>query len=183
LKTRHVFCRGRGTRWCGSARCVRSSSSSGDSVRQTKLRKKEREDADWKPFSSDLPRQYKEKKPHGENTVGFCLGIAGANVYSRFDLAAEHAWIVDNITCNRPNVPTLDASGMASTLACWCENRDFVLHWLFLVRSKRPFVKTGSGQISHTRKVQTHTRDVVAVVFVAALTPISSGAACFRIRM
>eukprot|EP01043_Picozoa_sp_COSAG02_P068179 COSAG02_NODE_11229_length_1766_cov_1.607079_1_plen_298_part_00 len=42
----------------------------------------------------------------------------GANVYSRFDLAAEHGWIVDNATCNRPNVPTLDASGLASTLAC-----------------------------------------------------------------
>lgn len=42
----------------------------------------------------------------------------GANVYSRFDLAAEHGWIVDNVTCNRPNVPTLDTSGVASTLAC-----------------------------------------------------------------
>jgi hypothetical protein len=42
----------------------------------------------------------------------------GAHVYSRFDLAAEHAWIVDNATCNRPNVPTAQASGAASPLAC-----------------------------------------------------------------
>eukprot|EP01051_Picozoa_sp_SAG22_P010869 SAG22_NODE_1005_length_6077_cov_3.132653_5_plen_477_part_00 len=42
----------------------------------------------------------------------------GAAVYSRFDIAAEHAWIVDNATCSRPNVPALDSRGSPSPLAC-----------------------------------------------------------------
>ena len=43
-----------------------------------------------------------------------------AHVYSRFDLPAEHGWIVDNATCNRPNIPTRrrDGTGLESTLAC-----------------------------------------------------------------
>jgi hypothetical protein len=44
----------------------------------------------------------------------------GARVRSVFDIAANHAWIVDNVTCDRPNVPvnTGGPAGTASTVAC-----------------------------------------------------------------
>ena len=42
-----------------------------------------------------------------------------AHVHSEFSIAAEHAWIVDNETCDRPNIATLHPNtGAASTVAC-----------------------------------------------------------------
>ena len=57
-------------------------------------------------------------------------------MYSRFDMAA---WIVDNATCNRPNVATVDINGLASPLACCGAHPDLFGQCVL------PNVTSGSG--------------------------------------